>query len=295
MKDYFNVQVSKYNSNYDFIVKRPASLNKPKNNSVMFILDSFIETKLEVLKTVTDCLIYWPISIEIPSEISKRNLVIACQNPHLEFCRFFKDNNITNIQSRIDLDLVSGAFVSKQAKIGNNVVIMPGAFIGDNVTIGDNTYIGAGAKLIGEVTIGNNVLIKENAVIGADGLTTDRDVNGVAVTMPQFGSVLIEDDVQIGANSIIARGAIDETIIHKGAKIDNLTFISHNVEIGENVFIVGETIMFGSSSIGRNSMISGNSTIRNGIHIGEESLVGMGSVVTKSVPDKTVVKGNPAK
>lgn len=295
MKDFFNVKVSKYNPNYCFEVKRPASLNKPRNNSVMFILENYIETKSESLKTVVDCLIYWPINIEIPSEISQQNLVISCQNPHLEFCRFFKDNNITNYQKQIDFDLISGAFVSKQAKIGKNVVIMPGVFIGDDVTIGDNTYIGAGAKLVGEVIIGNNVLIKENAVIGADGLSTDRDDDGCAITMPQFGSVIIEDNVQIGANSVIARGAIDETVVHKGAKIDNLSFISHNVEIGENTFIVGETIMFGSSSIGKNSMISGNATIRNGVHIGDEALVGMGSVVTKSVPNKTIVKGNPAK
>ena len=295
MKNYFCVNVSKYNATYSFEVKRPASLNKPKNNSVMFILDGYVADKADVLKKVNECLIYWPDTIEIPLDISQNNLVIRCNNPHTEYCKFFRDNNIVNIQNKIEFDYVSGAFISKKAIIGENVTIMPGVFIGNDVVVGDNSYIGSGAKIIGEVLIGKNVVIKENAIIGADGLTTDRDVDGSAITMPQFGSVIIEDNVQIGANTVIARGAIDETIIHKGAKIDNLCFISHNVEIGENTFVVGETIMFGSSSTGKNSMISGNSTIRNGIHIGEEALVGMGSVVTKNVSNKTIVKGNPAK
>lgn len=295
MKDYFCVNVSKYAAAYNFEVKRPASLNKPKNNSVMFILASYINERADALRKVNECLIYWPDTVEVPSDISQNNLVIKCNNPHTEYCKFFRDNNIVNVQNKTDFDYVFGAFISKNAKIGKNVTIMPGAFIGDEVVIGDYSYIGSGAKIIGDVLIGKNVIIKENAVIGADGLTTDRDIDGSAITMPQFGSVIIEDNVQIGANTVIARGAIDETIVHKGAKIDNLCFISHNVKIGENTFVVGETIMFGSSSTGKNSMISGNSTIRNGIHVGEEALVGMGSVVTKNVPDKTVVKGNPAK
>ena len=95
--------------------------------------------------------------------------------------------------------------------------------------------------------------------------------------------------------TIIARGAIDDTVIRRGSKIDNSSFISHNVRIGEDTFVVGETIMFGSSSTGDKVCISGNSTIRNGVHIGSGALVGMGSVVVKSVAEQSVVKGNPAK
>ena len=151
------------------------------------------------------------------------------------------------------------------------------------------------SKLVGEVHIGNNVVIRENSVIGADGLSTDRDENGRALTMPQFGGVIIEDDVQIGALTVIGRGAIDNTILKRGSKIDNSTFISHNVTVGEDTFVVGESIMFGSSSTGKQVLISGNSTIRDGRHIGDKAVIGMGSVVVKNVEDGAVVKGNPAK
>ena len=113
--------------------------------------------------------------------------------------------------------------------------------------------------------------------------------------MPQFGGVIIEDDVQIGALTVIGRGAIDNTILKHGSKIDNSTFVSHNVIVGEDTFVVGESIMFGSSSTGKQVLISGNSTIRDGRHIGDKAVIGMGSVVTKNVETGAVVKGNPAK
>ena len=172
---------------------------------------------------------------------------------------------------------------------------MPGAYIGGEVELGDNCYIGAGARLVGEIHAGNNVVIRENSVVGADGLSTDRDEDGKALTMPQFGGVILGDDVQIGALTVIARGAIDYTIIGRGAKIDNSTFISHNVVLGEDTFVVGETIMFGSSSTGERAFISGNATIRDGRHVGTDAKVGMGAVVVKNVEDGAVVKGNPAK
>lgn len=97
------------------------------------------------------------------------------------------------------------------------------------------------SNFLGEAHVGNNVVIRENTVIGADGLTTDRDENGKALTIPQFGGVILEDDVQIGALTVIERGAIDNTTIKKGSKIDNSCFISHNVTIEEDAFLVYRT------------------------------------------------------
>ena len=293
-KEYFYVSVREYDPSKEYTVVRPASLNKPKNNAIMFILENYMD-RADVFNTVERCLIFWPKGVKIPDTLKKKHAIVECTNPHLEYCRFFCNHNITYLPVKEAVDCVNGAFISPKAKIGENVVIMPGAYIGGECIIGDGSYIGCGAKLVGEVLVGKNVVIRENAVVGADGLTTDRDTDGSAVTMPQFGNVVLEDNVQIGANAVIARGAIDETRICRGAKIDNACFISHNVTVGENAFIVGESIMFGSSSIGRNSMISGNATVRNGVHIGNYALVGMGSVVTKPVPDYSVVKGNPAK
>lgn len=193
------------------------------------------------------------------------------------------------------MQCIDGAWIAEDAKIGAGAAIFPGAYISGECRIGNHVFIGSGVKLMGEIEIGDNVVIRENTVIGADGLTTDRDADGRAVTMPQFGKVVLENDVQIGANVTIARGAIDETRICRGAKIDSGAFISHNVWIDEDSFVVGETIMFGSSSVGKRCLVSGNSTIMNTVRIGDESIVGAGAVVTKSVPQKTVVKGNPAR
>lgn len=294
MKEYFRVNVSKYDKGKNFDVVRPASLNHPKDNAVMFIMEKKIE-QAKAFEKVSDCLIFWPSSCLIPDKLTERHAVVQCEKPHNEYCRFFKDNDITYLPQKEQMHYIDGAWIAVDAQIGTGTMIFPGAYISGECRIGNHVYIGSGVKLVGEVEIGDNVVIRENTVIGADGLTTDRDADGRAITMPQFGKVVLEDGVQIGANVTIARGAIDETRICRGAKIDSGAFISHNVQIDEDSFVVGEAMMFGSSSVGRRCLISGNSTIMNMVHIGDESIVGAGAVVTKSVPEKTIVKGNPAR
>ena len=294
MKKFFDVNVKKYVVGRDFSVYRPASLNNPKDNAVMFIREEFIHHSDSFLRC-SDCLVFWPESISVPDNIQNRHAIKLCNKPHREFARFFVDNSITYLPEIDDVEIINGAYIAKTAVIGDNCRIFPGVYIGGDVEIGDNCYIGSGVKIVGEVRIGNNVVIRENAVLGADGLTTDRNEQGKALTMPQFGSILIEDDVQIGALTVIARGAIDYTVIRRGSKIDNSSFISHNVQVGEDTFVVGESILFGSSSTGDKVLISGNSTIREGRRIGNGAIVGMGSVVVKNVEEGQIVKGNPAR
>ena len=294
MKEYFRVNASKYVEGKNFDVVRPASLNSPKDNAVMFIGEKYM-SQSEALLECKECLVFWPKGIDVPSSINEIHAVCVVENERYGYCSFFRDNNITYYPPFEEFEVVNGAYIARTAKVGKNCTILPGAFVGGEVEIGDNCYIGTGTRLVGEVHIGSNVVIRENSVIGADGLSTDRDENGKALTMPQFGGVIIEDDVQIGALTVIGRGAIDNTILKRGSKVDNSTFISHNVVLGEDSFVVGETIMFGSSSTGKQAFISGNSTIRDGRHIGDKAIVGMGSVVVKNVEDGAVVKGNPAK
>lgn len=294
MKKFFEVNVNKYVAEKDFSVYRPASLNNPKNNAVMFIREEFMRYSDSLLRC-SECLVFWPKTISVPESIQNRHAVKLCNKPHREFARFFVDNSITYLPEIDDVEIINGAYIAKTAVIGDNCRIFSGAYIGGEVEIGDNCYIGSGVKIVGKVQIGNNVVIRENTVLGADGLTTDRNEQGKALTMPQFGGILIEDDVQIGALTVIARGAIDNTVIKRGSKIDSSSFISHNVQIGEDTFIVGETIMFGSSSTGDKVLISGNSTVRDGRRIGNGAIVGMGSVVVKNVEDGQIVKGNPAR
>ena len=294
MKGFFRVNVSKYVISKNFDVVVPSSLRNPKDNSVMFIMETHMDM-VSVFLNCNNCLIFWPETVEIPEAVSERHAVVCDVNPHTRFCSFFQENGITNLPPKEAVMFIDGAWLSPDAIIGSDVEIMPGAYIGSECIIGDNSYIGAGVKLVGRVTIGKNVVIRENTVIGADGLTTDRDSAGRAVTMPQFGGVKIEDDVQIGANTVIARGAIDDTIICRGSKIDSSCFISHNVVIGADSFIVGETIMFGSSSVGERTLISGNCTVANAVHVGSDSILGMSATVLKSLPDNVIAYGSPVK
>lgn len=294
MKEFFKINVSKYDESKNYEVVRPASLNKPKDNSVMFITEDHID-QWEKLLSVHNCVIIWPESIDVPAKLKNRHVIIKFDDPRRGQALFYRDNNITYNALPCEYEVVNGAFIAKGAKIGNGTIIFPGAYIDADVIIGENCYIASGVKLIGSVKIGNEVVIRENTVIGCDGLTRMRDDNGKVATIPQFGGVTIENNVQIGAMTVIAKGAIDDTVIHAGCRIDNCCFISHNVQLGEDSVIVGETIMFGSSSTGPQAFISGNATIRDGIHIGKKSFVGMAANVLKSVPDGGIVKGNPAK
>lgn len=293
MKKLFCVSAAKYSSAYDFEVYHPASLDKPSDHSVMFINEKNCDRIIDVAN-VRNCIIFHPMTLEIPDAVRRNNLTIPSKNPRTAYCLFFRENHISNAPQKEKMQYVDGTMIAETAVIGKKTVIMPFSYISGEAVIGDNVYIGAGTKIVGKVQIGNNVVIRENTVIGADGLSTDRDENGRAATMPQFGGVRIEDDVQIGALTVIARGAIDDTVIGRGCKIDNSCFISHNVQLGEDTFVVGETIMFGGSKTGKQSFISGNSTIRNKASIGDYATVGMGSVVTKNVEDHSVVLGNPA-
>ena len=293
-KRLFDVNVRKYCTDKNFSVYYPASINNPRNHAVMFVTEGYLERASE-LSNFFECIIFWPKEVTCPNELEKKHAVKYCKNPRLSYCNFFSENQIKSIPDPTEGTYQNGAFIGSEAVIGQNCVIMPFSYIGSEVILGDRVYVGSGAKLVGKVRIGSDVIIRENSVIGADGLSTDRNEDGTAATMPQFGGVIINDHVEIGANTVIARGAIDDTIIQSGSKIDNQCFISHNVVIGKNTFIVGESILFGSSSTGDNVFISGNSTVRNGIHIGDKVFVGMGAVITKDLYPEEIAYGNPAR
>lgn len=291
---FFNINVNKYDNEKEFVVYRPSSLNRPQSNSVMFVMEKYIDMAVS-LEKVKECLVFWPRNYPVSAAIKERHAVVLSDAPRKDYIRFFHDSGISYYPKNEEFEIVQGALICKGAVIGDNCNIMPGAYVGGETILGNNVYIGCGAKLVGYVEIGNDVVIRENTVIGADGLSTERDEDGSALTMPQFGGVIIGDGAQIGANTVIGRGAIDNTVIGRGCKIDNCCFISHNVILDENVFVVGETLMMGSSYAGKHSYISGNVVVRNKVKIGENALVGMGAVVTKDVNKEAIVMGNPAK
>jgi len=143
---------------------------------------------------------------------------------------------------------------------------------------------------------GDNVIIGEYCSIGRDGYQYILDdITGKLIKFPHYGNVILEDDVEIGNNVCIARGALSNTILRKGVKVDNLVHIAHNVDVGENTQIIAQSIIAGSVKIGKNCWISPASSIKNQVTIGDNVLIGMGAVVLKNVESNSVMVGNPAK
>jgi UDP-3-O-[3-hydroxymyristoyl] glucosamine N-acyltransferase len=248
-------------------------------------------------------------AVIIPSgEDYNRIPVIKSENPHLSFVKavelFYKP-------FRPEPGIHPSAHVSPSAKLGKDVSIGPFVYVGDDVEIGDETVIFAFAAIypgvkIGketvihshvsireDVQIGNRVIIHNNSVVGSDGFGYLQDKGRSPVKIPQVGTVIIEDDVEIGANTAVDRAALEETIIKKGTKIDNLVQIGHNVEIGPNSLIAGQVGISGSVKIGKNVVMGGQVAVADHVKIGDNVMVAGRTGITGDVPDNSVVAGFP--
>jgi UDP-3-O-[3-hydroxymyristoyl] glucosamine N-acyltransferase len=195
------------------------------------------------------------------------------------------------------------AVIGEDARIGAGTRIEAGAVVGEGVTIGKACRIHPRAVLYAGVTLGNRVVVHAGAVLGADGFGYVRDVKTGAYTQfPQKGTLFIEDDVEIGANSTIDRGALEQTRIRRGTKIDNLVHVGHNCDIGEDVILVALTGISGSSTVGRGTVIAGQVGIGDHVHIGPGVILGgqagvfSGSKLTnEGMKPGTVLYGTPAR
>jgi UDP-3-O-[3-hydroxymyristoyl] glucosamine N-acyltransferase len=195
----------------------------------------------------------------------------------------------------IGTDIYAGefAFVGENAVIGNNVKIYPQVYIGDNAVIGDNTTLFAGVKIYSETQIGKNCIIHSGTVIGSDGFRFNPEADNKKV--PQIGNVVIEDDVEIGANCAIDRATLGSTILRKGVKFDNLIHIAHNVEIGESTYFAAHGVVAGSTKIGKNCMFSGQVGIVGHLTVADNTIITAQSGISKSITKPgEVYMGSPA-
>ncbi|MBX2938927.1 MAG: UDP-3-O-(3-hydroxymyristoyl)glucosamine N-acyltransferase [Ferruginibacter sp.] len=194
-------------------------------------------------------------------------------------------------------DVYLGAFVyvGENVIIGNRVKIFPQAYIGDNVTIGDDTILHPGVKIYHHCVVGKNVKIHAGAVIGSDGFGFAPQADGTFLKVPQIGNVIIEDNVEIGANATIDRATMGSTLIKSGAKLDNLIQVAHNVEVGNNTVIAAQAGVSGSTKIGNNVMIGGQAGIVGHLQIADGTKINAQSGVSKSIKTpNTAVTGSPA-
>ena len=193
-------------------------------------------------------------------------------------------------------DIYVGAFayIGKNVRIGNHVKIYPQVYIGDNSIIGDDCTLFAGVKIYEDTRIGEACIIHAGAVIGSDGFGFAPTEDGSYKKIPQVGNVILENNVEIGANTTIDCATMGSTIIRKGTKIDNLVQIAHNVEVGENTVMASQTGIAGSTKVGSNCMFGGQVGVAGHITIGDHVNLGAMSGVNNSIKSNRTVLGAPA-
>lgn len=183
--------------------------------------------------------------------------------------------------------------VGANVAIGEGTVLHPGVTVYSDAVIGPSCVLHSGVHLRQGVRLGARVILHNGVVVGADGFAYLKADDGTQVKIPQLGTVIIEDDVEVGANSTIDRAALGATIVRKGAKIDNLVIVAHNVEIGENAILVAQAGVAGSAKVGRGAILSGQAGVPDHVTIGDGAVVAAKSGVTGHVPAGAIVSGSP--
>ncbi|WP_200762299.1 UDP-3-O-(3-hydroxymyristoyl)glucosamine N-acyltransferase [Nitrosophilus alvini] len=233
---------------------------------------------------------------ELPENVS----ALISEEPYLSLAyatKFFakppfeKDGKEPEIEENVTI--APNVYIGKGAVIKKGVTLMPGVFVGDNVTIEKGTLIYPNVTVYRDCKIGKNCIIHAGAVIGSDGFGFAHKKDGTHVKIYQNGNVVIEDDVEIGANTTIDRAVFGSTVIKKGVKIDNLVQIGHNCEIGEYSIIVSQVGISGSTILGRNVVMGGQSATAGHLKIGDFATIAARGGVTKSIEGSKVYSGFP--
>jgi UDP-3-O-[3-hydroxymyristoyl] glucosamine N-acyltransferase len=203
--------------------------------------------------------------------------------------------SFVSTSAKLGEDIYIGAFsyVSDGAIIGNNVSIYPQVFIGENVVVGENTTIYAGVKIYADCKIGADCILHSGAVIGADGFGFAPSSDGPFSKIAQIGNVILEDLVEVGANTAIDCATMGSTIVRRGVKLDNLIQIAHNADIGENTVIAGQAGVAGSSKVGKNCMIGAQVGISGHLTVGDNVRIGGQAGVMTNVAANSTVIGSP--
>ena len=186
------------------------------------------------------------------------------------------------------------ATIGRHVKVGQNVQIYPQVYIGDYCEIGDNTILYPGVKIYHECKVGNRCILHAGVVVGADGFGFAPSDDGVYNKIDQIGNVVIEDDVEVGANTCIDRATMGSTVIHRGVKLDNLCQVAHNVSIGSDTVMAAQSAAAGSSKIGSSCTIAGQVGIVGHIKVGDHVTIAAQSGVTHDIHDNEKVLGTPA-
>lgn len=286
----------------DTVITGVSGIKEARKGDITFLAN---RRYMPLLETTQASAVITPLDID-----SAPQPIIKTQDPSFAFAQVVAD--MFPVQVRHPRGIHKTAVIAKSVKIGKNVAVGPYVVIEDKAEIGDNTIIYAGCFIghdvkIGRdclfyanvairerVVIGNRVSVQSGTAIGSEGFGY-TNIDGEYRLIPQVGTVVIEDDVEIGANVAIDRARFDKTLIGRGTKIDNLVQIAHNVVIGQNSIIVAQAGISGSTHIGNKVTIAGQAGLVGHITIGDGAILAAQAGVTKSVPPNTIVSGYPAR
>jgi UDP-3-O-[3-hydroxymyristoyl] glucosamine N-acyltransferase len=252
-----------------------------------------VETNADALDTIRKSrarVIICSDTLEFIEEDFKGKMLILVSNPRLAFTRVLK----THFQEKVKYGIDSTSVIDKHARIHPNVFIGPHCYIG-KCQIDEGTVIHGHVHIYSGVKIGKRVIINAGTVIGTEGMSFATNERGEREFFPHLHGVIIEDDVWIGANASITRGVLRDTIIGQGTKIGAYCNIGHHTTIGKHCLIIVNTVTGGGCNIGDYTQISLGVCIRDRVTIGSNTIIGMGSVVTKDIGDGWVAYGIPAK
>jgi UDP-3-O-[3-hydroxymyristoyl] glucosamine N-acyltransferase len=290
----------RYEGDGDAVVSGVASLDKARPGDLVFLGRSRFRALLENTQATA--------AIIPPGETFRKIPVLIADDPHLAFVRaveiYFKPYRpgpgihptaSISASAKIPGSASIGALcvIGDDVELGQDVVVFPLVTIYPRVKIGDGTVIHSQVSLREDVRLGRRVIVHNGAVIGSDGFGFIRLADGSYKKIPQKGTVVVEDDVEIGANAAVDRAALGETVIRRGAKIDNLVQVSHNVEIGEDAVLAGQTGVAGSSAIGRGVIMGGQVGVADHVRIGDGAIAAAKTGITKDVPAGAFVSGSP--
>ncbi len=279
----------------EHLVCKVSSLDVAKNSEISFLSNIKFESELNT--TQAGCVlvsrVFYAQSL---SSVKLDNNFIICEDPYLAFALVGQllDTTIKlakgiskkiNIEDSVQLgravSIACGCSIGEDVIIGDNVSIGANVVIGNGVKIGANSVIYPLVSIYPNTTIGENCILHSNCVIGSDGFGY-ANKQGEWIKIPQTGGVIIGNDVEVGANTCIDRGALKNTIIRDGVKIDNLCHIAHNVDVGENTAMAAFTGIAGSTTIGKNCTFSGRSSIIGHLNIADKTHLTAGTLVNKS-------------
>jgi UDP-3-O-[3-hydroxymyristoyl] glucosamine N-acyltransferase len=299
MKFNSKVFLKLYGHQIDFSVSGVSQSSNLKSNTICFCLN-IEQMVIETLASCESVIIFIPKASVLPDDCYKGNVLIECENPRFEYIKTTRYAFSSEAQT-FSREL---SFIDPSATVAPTAIVSPFCFVGPNCVIGADCFLAPGVRLIDSVHVGRETRIGSNTVIGGWGFGIERNngkerevipFGGEPLKMPHFGGVIIGKNCDIGALTTICAGAIEPTLLEDYVMVDDHVHISHNCKLREGSAIVACAEISGSVEIGEETWVGPNSSVMQKISIGSACIIGIGSVVLKSVPCETVIVGNPGR